>query len=674
MQNDNLGEYYQQRLNNLSAAQKKALQEQLGITPASTKGKLFACVSTVHKELIDTAELKALLQAKLPEHFVPQVFRQVQGLPRTSAGKIDRQQAPSFAWQDLPEIQDDTFDIFGGSEYVAPTNETEKLLASIWSDVLGTDNISIFDEFLEVGGDSLLSIRILSRISKTGLNIATEDFFAYPTIAGQAKAIISASQDSYDEGSTKGVFPLIPIQQWLFERVSPYPKQWNQSLLISTQETLDFESLERAWQKVLLQHDSLRSVFSKSDSGEWQQRYAPIKATLPLQHIDCCEVDENTQRALCKEYCQELNQSMELHDGDLARLAFFETAPGSANVLAIVVHHLIIDAESWRILLEDLQQFWQEFAFGKTPSTNRKTTSFKHWANKLKDYAQSDALFDEIPFWQAQASQLTIPYDFEACGEDNNEASCEVMSLVIDEEMSAFILHHLPKSLHVSVKDILIFTLVTSLQNWLNTDEVVIDIEGHGREALFENVNISRTIGWFTTVFPVLFKRVPNGVLPSTILNVSKTLNDIPNNGIGHGLLRENRQDSDLKQQRHSPVCFNYLGQTESADTTSLENDFVVFENNIGQPRSPECLRAFALEVNAIIEQEKLHVDFSYSRNLHKADSISDLLNEYQQTLKTLLTIDSTAVSDDEDDDLFDLSDLGSSDIDAITKALTGGQ
>lgn len=687
---NNRKENYQDRLRQLSASQKRALAKRLSINNDKGGEKLIACVTLSQSQVLDSNILKTFAQSTLPEHFVPQIIKQVEQLPRTHVGKIERKEAQSYAWKLLnndtisantnTEDEDDGFDIFGddafgNSAYVAPTNETETLLAKIWSEVLGSGDISIHDEFLEVGGDSLLSIRILARINKAGLSIATEDFFEYPTIAGQAKAIRQVSEKRYEQGSTTGQFALIPIQQWLFERIQIDCHHWNQSIVLAVDEKLDFVSLERAFQKVLLHHDALRIAFNHKTDGNWQQAYMPLQSTLNIQRVNCTGGNEQTQDELCVQHVSAINRSMNLADGNLIQLAFFESPTGEANRLAIVVHHLIIDAESWRILLEDIQSCWFEFALGNTPVLAQKTSSFKHWSQKLAEYSQSEILVSEQAYWLQQASQTTIPLDYVASLQENTVESTSVVSASLSQEHTAILVGEIPSKLKVSVKDALITALVTVVQHWHNEEEVLIDIEGHGREDLFENVDISRTVGWFTTVFPVLFTIPPNETLQDNLSKVSRTLSAIPKNGIGHGLLRNNEAGSELKQQAYSEICFNYLGQIDTS-TNSGDLDeptsFTQLSTNIGQPRSADGLRAFKIEVNARIENNQLSVDWSFSKKLHKAETIERLVNEFIQTLTQLLALDGPNISSEDDDDLFDLVDLEDDELDAINKALSG--
>lgn len=677
MHDDNLKRSYQQRISQLTSNQKHALAKKLSIAPDKANAKLAVCVTMTQAKTADNKELKAFARSLLPEHFVPQTWQQVRALPRTSMGKIQRKNLQSFPWQVIEEGEaDEGFDIFdddifGESTYLAPTNETETILAKIWSDVLGVGNISIHDEFLEVGGDSLLSIRILARINKAGLNIATEDFFEFPTIAGQAKAICKASENSYEQGSTQGKFALIPIQHWLFERIQIEPQHWNQSILLAVNEKLHFSSLERAFQKLLQQHDALRIAFKQNDEKQWHQEYLPLDTQLNVAYIDISQQNEQIQIKSIEKHCQLMNKSMNLSEGKLARMAFFETPAGSANKLAIVVHHLIIDAESWRVLLEDLQTCWLGFTEGRAPALPRKTTSFKHWSEKLGDYAQSDTLKKELSHWRQQTSKVKIPLDFGGCAHTphhNTVGSSMVLSTSLTKENTALLLQYMPKKLKVNVRDALIFSLVSVIHNWTHNDEVIIDIEGHGREDLFEKIDISRTIAWFTTVFPVLFHINSNDDPIETLLSVSNTLSAIPKKGIGHGLLMENRTDSMLKQQAKPEVCFNYLGQVDAANS---EMDLIApVSNNIGEPRNAACLRAFHIEVNAKIENSQLYIDWSYSRDLHKTETIDNLATDFIQTLTALLVVD--APLSREDDDIFDLTDLEDSELDAIAKALSG--
>jgi non-ribosomal peptide synthase protein (TIGR01720 family) len=659
------------RLAKLSPTQKQKLADKLSISMKTTDAKLVACVTVTNDQLIELPTLKRFAESRLPQHFIPQIWKQVQYLPRLPSGKIQRNNATNFAWAELEEPCDDTFDIFGDDSYVAPTNETEKTLSQIWSDVLGAGDISIHDEFLEVGGDSLLSIRILARINKAGLSITTEDFFTFPTIAGQAKAISNSGKNLYEQGTTKGIFDLIPIQHWLFERIQHDPQHWNQNVVLNTRKDLDFPSLERTVQKILSQHDVLRSVFRKEQNNQWKQEFLPLNTTqLPLAFVDLSNEDEDSQTNIIEQYSQELNHSMDLTTGPLIKIVYFQMYENQLNKLLIAVHHLIIDAESWRILLEDMQTCWTSFSDGKAPSLPNKTSSFKLWSEKLKTYAQSNVLIDEQAYWHRQTTSRhsNIPQDMKCRTDDNIAKTTQLVTQSVDPQTTTLLLKTLPKQHKIEARDVLICALICSINQWSNTAKILIDVEGHGREDIFSNVDISRTIGWFTSVFPVLFEFESTHDLATNLQNTQKIIKQIPNKGIGHGIIRELSQDSNLKQQRNSEICFNYLGQT--THPKSNDQPLQMVQHNIGQPRSPNGMRAYLIEVNARVHDDQLIVDWFYSDKIHFKSTIESLARIFNKTLVELVNLDQIQPTSFENDSVNSF-DLDENELNSISNILS---
>ena len=668
------------RIANLSNTQKQKLAQKLGLSNKHADTKLIACITSVDNQPVTRDELQSHVANRLPKYAVPQEWKQVTQLPRTPAGKLQRKGLEQVDWQLLkipePAQDDDFFDLFDDDEYVAPRNETESLLAQIWCDVLGIDKVSIHDEFLEVGGDSLLSIRILARINKAGLNIATEDFFDYPTIAGQAQAMMKTDEKQYDAGRTTGEFSLIPIQSWLFDRIQVDPQHWNQSLLLNVDEALSFLALDRTVQHLFAHHDALRLAFDSNErtgvaaATISSQHYEPLGSQLPVASIDLTDKSSTERLAFIENYANQQNKTLNLSGGQLVSITFFKTPSKEPNQLLLIINHLIIDAESWRILIEDLSVSWASFNRGTKPSLPEKTSSFQLWSENLADYAQSTDLLAQLPYWCKQTSQTRLPVDFANAAKQPTAASTEVLTLHFDEQQTAALKASSANAQTGGIKSYLLCALTLSLLHWTQRESLVIDIEGHGREDLFDNADVSRTLGWFTTVYPVRFKIGRHSALIDALQEVSRTLDAVPQNGVGHGLLRYINQVPELCNMENSQVCFNYLGEVDKGSGPSGDVLVEPVEANIGEPRSPRGLRAFALEINAKITQNQLQIDWSYSRDLHQLSTIESLA----ETCKgLLLELGQTQVAESavDDDDLFALDDFAENELDALSQALS---
>jgi non-ribosomal peptide synthase protein (TIGR01720 family) len=642
---------YLEQLKSLSDDQRQALAKELtslgsSADESSEKAQLTLCVKTTGSDSFNLDDIKTFAKNNLPEHCVPQVIKVVEDLPRNASGKLDRQNLPTHNWQEVtsseaelnhphenPEFIDD---------FVAPSNDIEQQLANIWSEVLGCGDISVNDNFLEVGGDSLLSIRILARINKAGLSIATQDFFEFPTIAEQAKVITVAGQNRYEKGEVTGEFELIPIQHWLFERIKIDPHHWNQTILLGTAERLDVLSLERALQKVLMQHDVLSSTFDQDLNGAWLQRYNPVTGDLPLKVIDIAHQPTSLQKQLIQSELETTNHSMQLNQGPLFSLALFTTEQGQNNQLAIAAHHLIIDNESWRIVLEDLQLCWQGYAENQQVKLPAKTSSFKLWSKKLQEYAASPELQAEQSYWLKQATSPAtyMPKDMSNPPQNNTANTTLVFSQTLDAQTALSLTKDLPKTHQIEVRDGLICALVEALSAWSNNPKIQIDMEGHGREELFDNVDLSRTVGWFTSVFPMNFTCDPTATTTNQIRAAQKTLKQLPRKGIGHGIIKEYVANNPIKKLPDSEICFNYLGQTSNMLADNA--DMVILTQNIGQPRSPRGQRAYLIEVNARLVADKLTIDWFYSDQFHDLSSIQALAQLFTDTLTKVSQLSSS--------------------------------
>lgn len=652
----------------------------------TTTSKLVACVTTKENRYPNLDSLRSHLKGKLPDYFVPQIFIPVKALPRTQIGKIERKDLQNYPWVQIEdstsevESWDDDEDFFGSSmDYAAPSSDYEKLLAGIWCEVLGIEDISVHDNFVEVGGDSLLSIRILARINKAGLSIAPEDFFEYPTISQQAVCLESSQVNSIEQGVAEGTFNVIPIQQWFFARIKNAPEQWNQNCLLSAKQTLDYVSLERTIQKIMLQHDVLRSVFSCID-GTIKQHIAPFDGNIPLKSIDLTSsnyIGESELSAAIRIEAMQLNSSFELGNGPLIRFLFVQTPEGNDNKLLITVHHLLVDAQSWHVLLDDLSNCWEALSKDIDFKLSPKSSSFKLWSEKLTQYSDSDELKSELDYWRQQpdVKLKNLPLDFENPLEQNIEQTTQTVSLL--SKLNNATLTAFCRKNNTDIQTVLIAALVNTLANYADTDTVLLDVEGHGREVLFDKIDVSRTIGWFTTVFPVVFKLTTfiSNEQPSDakyFQSIKSTINAIPNKGIGHGVLREIAKVDALNKSQLAEVCFNYLGRVNDDTANSSDTSALIKREamNIGQPRSPKASRAFIFEINCAVIDDKLTVTWSYSNKLHLTKTVEQLANSHIANIEEIVRLNIVEDQASHKGAFFDLADLDDSDLDTISDLL----
>ncbi|MBX9256320.1 amino acid adenylation domain-containing protein, partial [Desmonostoc muscorum CCALA 125] len=307
--------------------------------------------------------------------------------------------------------------------------------------------------------------------------------------------------------------------------------------------------------------------------------------------------------------------------------------------LLIVIHHLVVDGVSWRILLEDLQTLYEQLSVGQAIQLPAKTTSFKDWAQRLTEYAQSDILKSELAYWLS-ASECTVaslPLDY-ADGV-NTAASVSTVSVSLDEAQTQALLQDVPKAYKTQINDVLLTALALVLSRWTNSHSVLFNLEGHGREDIIDGVDLSRTIGWFTTIFPVFVQVEVTNDFGNVLKSVKEQLRAIPNKGIGYGLLRYLNLDAEILAQVQkipiSEISFNYLGQfTQVVSTSSLVQ---LASESGGQSQSLQGHRQYLLDINSVIADERLQIDWTYSSNIHQQTTIENIGQEFVEILQELI-------------------------------------
>jgi non-ribosomal peptide synthase protein (TIGR01720 family) len=575
-------------------------------------------------------ELRRFLQLQLPEYMIPAAFVPLHALPLTPSGKVDSRALPppDRSRSEMP------------TGFAAPRTPAEQTLAAIWADVIGIDRVGINDNFFELGGDSILSIQVVARANQAGLKLTPRQIFQYQTIARLAAEAGSVATIPSEQGPVLGAVPLTPIQRWFFEQKLPDPQHFNQSLFLRLRSQPDPSLLEKAVQSLLAHHDALRLRFIQADSG-WSQFSSGLGSIPPLEQTDLAQIPETQQEHAAEAVTAELQSSLNLSEGPLVRFHLFRFGPDKPDQLLIIAHHLVMDGVSWRILLEDLETAYDQVRQNKEISLPPKTTSFRSWAEQLIGYARSPRLRQELSYWWARSQERvsSLPLDYpEAASENTVESSRKVcVSLKLNETHA--LLHQVYAAYHTLINDVLLTGLVQTLAPWVRSRSFLIDLEGHGREEIIEGAVLSRTIGWFTSIFPV-YLQVEDRPKPGQALkSIKEQLRQVPNKGIGYGLARYLSQDAEIAHRlqalQRPELSFNYLGQFDQSFAGS--SLFEPVQPRLRLAQSPRGRRDHVLTVNASIVQGQLQVEWSYSQNLHRQATIESLASHYVEALRSLI-------------------------------------
>ena len=576
----------------------------------------------------DVGKLKAYLSERLPDYMIPAAIVKLDQLPLTANGKVDRRALPS------PDIENS-----GVGNYVAPRTEVEKTIAGLWAKALGLERVGINDDFFALGGDSILSIQIANRANNLGVSFTPRQVFRHRTIAALAAALEPARAVKTEPGVITGAIPLTPVQHWFFEQDLTDAHYWNQAIMLETGERLDADIVEKVLRELLVHHDALRLRFSRDESG-WQQFAREPDDEKLLDRHDLSTLQDDERPAALAKISASLQAGLNLTAGRLLRAAIIDVGGRKGNLLLIVVHHLAVDVVSWSILLNEIETAYRQLSAKQSVQLPARTSSFKDWAQRLNQHAQTPELRRELAFWtrESQRRVRRIPLDF--TGGENTEASARKFSVSLSRNETKDVLQEVPKVAGTMINDLLLAALALAFSSWTRSPALLIDLENHGREELFDDIDLARTVGWFTCIFPLLLDLEGTSGPREALQAIKKQVRQIPNGGIGYGLLRYLHEDQQLKALPRAQISFNYVGRfSQSYSESSL---FVAAREFAAPSHSPRGVRPYLIEVNGGIDaQGRLEMVFTYSENLHRRSSIErfgegfvrSLLDIVEQTL-----------------------------------------
>lgn len=595
----------------------------IGVDDGKDGKRLAAYMVPKARHHLELQELRDFLKQLLPEYMIPATFTILEKIPLTTNGKID--------YQALPSPEEGKLGV--NAKFVPPRTPEEKILCEIWQKVIGVEQVGIHDNFFALGGDSIMIIQAVSLAKRSNLHLTPGLFFQYQTVAELAQAIDSTSYVKAQQDAVIGEVMLTPIQHRFFERAIPEPHHWNQSVLLKVLKPFSFNVLTEAFNKLLEHHDALRLRFHKEGEG-WKQFNAPKEEHQIVEYVDVSHLSEEKRLNKVEEVGEKLQKSLNLSEGPIVKAVYFDHGNGGSSRLLIVVHHLAMDGVSWRILLEDLEMLIRSLEDGQAPTLPKKTTSYQEWSQALYKYAQKESLSKEMNYWIKQLDSEVLPLPVDWNNQENLVQSVQHLDIELDQNETSQLIQTIQSS-RVQMNELLLAALFLTISKWTGQSKVLIDLEGHGREEeLVGNVDLSRTVGWFTTVYPLLLECDSSNPL-LVLRTIREQLRSIPNKGFGFGVLKYlTSYGEELKQKHHAEISFNYLGHYEQ--TNSEES---IFESTLephGNVHAASSPRLYLLDINAMVVQGRLHVVWSYNQNIHRQDRIQELAEQLFVQLKDI--------------------------------------
>ncbi|WP_052586064.1 non-ribosomal peptide synthetase [Bacillus velezensis] len=570
---------------------------------------------------MDTEKVRSSLSKQLPNYMVPAYMMELEKLPLTPNGKLDRKNLPE------PELALQT-------AYTAPRNELEEQLSVIWQEVLGTKQVGIEDSFFELGGDSIKALQVAARLGRYGWKMTASDIFRHPSIKELAPLIRKAER-VIDQRPVEGDIPWTPVQHWFLSQRMENRNHFNQSVMMFSSDALHKQPLKQALEHLVIHHDALRITVSSENESIRQINHGIQKDELySLDIWDLSETD--TWEREIEDEVAALQQRMDIEKGPLLKAGWFKTRSG--DYLFITVHHLAVDGVSWRILLEDLSAAYTHAVKGQPVQLPPKTDSFKQYAVRLSEYAKSSKLMREEEYWRfiEEETAAGLPYE-KPQHQTGADSIRQTVSFTLTEEETSVLLQQVNRAYHTDTQDILLTAAALALRDWTGGGRLRIAMEGHGREHIMPELDISRTVGWFTSMYPVLIDLNTAGAeLGTAVKTVKDTLGRIPDKGIGYGILKYMTppEQKTIRFRQAPEISFNYLGQfndTEDQHTFSLSG------LASGHDITPTWQREQAVEMSAMAAQHKLHFSLSYPPSRFRKETMEQLLQTLQQYLRDIM-------------------------------------
>ncbi len=505
-------------------------------------------------------ELRNYLKQRLPEYMIPAAFVVLDKLPLNDSGKVDRKRLPALD-TNRPSLAE---------TYAEPRTEVERVLARIWSEVLSVKQVGIHDNFFELGGDSILSVQITARAHQAGLQLTPRQVFFHQTIAGLAAVAESAPElAAAAQGEVFGPVELTPAQHWFFEQELADPNHFNMSIIVSAGNDMNMDALRGSLAAVLRHHDALRMRYEKLSDGTWRQRCAPVdEVEVALEVVDLNAVPAEELHDAIEKVAADSQQTLNLEQGPMLKAVYIDLGAARGARLLLVVHHLVMDIISRRILFEDLQTTYKQLTNGEAVQLRAKSTSYQQWAAQLKAYASSAELGQEVGYWTDERRRQIQPLPIDHHGR-NLESTIKHTNNKLSKELTEALLREVPRVYHTQINEVLLAALAGMYQQWTGAQHLIVDVEGHGREALSEEVLLTRTVGWFTSIYPLLLEVEAGSDHGERLKSIKEQVRRVKNGGIGYGVLRYLSADEavhwQLREHPNAEISFNYMGRHDEA-------------------------------------------------------------------------------------------------------------
>jgi len=516
----------------------------------------------------------------------------------------------------------------------------ERVLARIWRDVLRVESVGRQDSFFALGGDSITSLQISARAAVAGLRLTPRQVLEEETIAALANVAVVRAKRTETNDDPLGESILTPIQHWFFEQHIPRSHHWDQAVFVEINTDVETELVHQALRALVAHHDVLRSRFNV-DGKRSRQIVSGGSAGIGFRVIDLRGVSARAQDTAMSVAITEAQQEIDLTAGPMLSAVLFRLGPDRFDRLMIAIHHLVVDGVSFRVLMEDLENAYRALRAGEEILLPAKTSSFRAWGSALLRHAATLLDNGQLDYWtsvpRADAVSLTRTPPPAGAAAENTVGRSDTITVELPEDKVAGLVRDVVRVRGTQSRDVLLAGLLLALRSVTGKSRMQLDLEGHGREPLGESLDLGRTVGWFTSLFPVVFELSERDDQHVAVDVVRKHLDTVPDKGVGYGILRYlgGERGAALAALPQSEISFNYLGWFNRPG-----GDDSVFGLPLQVPsplRSAAAPRRYLLDVVVTGVAERLRIEITYACDFHTRDEIAELASRYVTALETLI-------------------------------------
>lgn len=581
--------------------------KEVAVVVREDQGDKFLCAYVVAGYTVNSIDVRVSLQNVLPDYMIPAYVMQIDQIPVNRSGKLDKCSLPKPVCQHM-------------GAYAAPRNSKEMAVIRAFEAILGVERVGIRDSFFDLGGDSIKAIRVVSKLKEYGCYTSVKVIMSEKT-AEKISPEINTSRpvNQAEQGEVYGLSELTPIQRDFFKAGLINPNYFNQSVLYEAAQRLDQTALEMVLSKLTEHHDLLRAsyqgnqqIINKVQAGQW---YA-------LRTYQC-RPDEIDRLAT------ELQSSLDISTGPLMKAGLFRTP--EKDYLLLIIHHLVVDGISWRIISEDLESSYQQAVNGNAIQLPEKSFSYKAWGEAMAEYRNRYLVRQEIPYWNQVVDQIKKG---KITRDGDGQAGKQTMRVKLPENYTALLLRKCNQAYQTEINDLLLTALLRGIHKVTGQSILSVLMEGHGREDIGTGIDIQRTVGWFTSVYPVVFTCTDEGI-GQEIRNTKEQLRRIPNKGIGYGVLREQGEPV-LAVGEEPDITFNYLGEFGSEQQQSNQ---IFCQSNLphGSDLDQNNLYGTAMSLNGGIFAGSLIMGLSFEQKEYQPVTVKKICDAFEQELKAVV-------------------------------------